>query len=65
MTEVETKIKIYEVNGEETKINKDPHLSVRSHWNYHDFVVISFDDDNEITVVADDLIKAIENAKNR
>ena len=64
MTEVETKIKIYEVNGEETKNDKDQHLSVRSHWNDHDFVVISFNDDDEITVAADDLIKAIKNATN-
>lgn len=60
---VSNKLKIYEVNGTEPKPIDGPQLEVLSHWNRQAFVVLKFGSD-EVTVLASDLDKAIENAKN-
>jgi len=61
--EVENKIKIYEVNGNEVEIGKSKSLIVKSHWNRKDLVVLKFGK-QEITVSKRTLEKAIDNAEN-
>lgn len=58
-------IEVYEVDGEEIKGLKSlkPSVTVTNHWNRKEFVVIVIDN-KRVTVVANDLIKAIENAQN-
>ena len=63
MIEVVSKIKIYEVDGKDADTKKPESLTIQSHWNYHDFVVIKYGD-KSITVDKKDLIKAIDNAGN-
>ena len=58
---VESKVTIYEKNGEETSGLVQPTLSVVSHWNLRDMVVIEVDE-RKYTVVASDLQDAIMNA---
>lgn len=60
---VVSKIQIYEIDGQDVDLKKQEILSIESHWNYHDFVVLHFGD-KEITVNAEELIKAINNAGN-
>ena len=61
---VESVVKTYEYKGPEvTALQAVRQLSVQSHWNRKDFVVIKIGDD-EYTVVASDLQKAITNATN-
>ena len=57
---VANEITIYEIDGDD-KVKGI--LLVSSHWNYHDFVVIG-DGKQKITVNANDLMKAIQNATN-
>lgn len=59
----ETRIKIYEKNGTEVKGLEYPELVVTNHSNMNRMVVLEFGDD-EITVLAEDLRKAINNAIN-
>ena len=56
-------IDIYEINREATKAIGRPKVIVKSHWNMKDRFVIEFGDNN-ITVLADEFKKAIENACN-
>lgn len=57
-------INIYEVNGEDVSGGDDaPKLEVKSHWNRRNLVVLSFGG-KEITVPADELLRAIRNAEN-
>lgn len=60
---IETRIKIYEKNGTETEGIKYPELAVINNWNLNRMVVLKFGKD-EITVLAKDLQKAIDNATN-
>lgn len=57
-------IKVYEVNNEELKINEDKSMTVVSHWNRKDWICLTLDNETVITVNAEDLIKAIQNATN-
>lgn len=59
--EVKTKIKIYEINGDE--ISGKFILEVISHWNMTDRIVLKIAGDG-YTVIAEDLIMAIKNAQN-
>ena len=60
---VETKITVYELNGRDCGAAV---LAVQSHWNGTDRIVLAFPGGEQtITVVADDLQRAIANAINR
>ena len=61
MIEVESKITIYEVDGEDTGVDQ-PVLSVLSHWNNGDMVVLKSPNGTKFTVVSKDLVAAIRNA---
>jgi len=56
-------INIYEINNKETKVIEKPKVVVKSHWNFKDRFIIEFGDNN-ITVLADDFRRAIDNACN-
>ena len=59
-----TKITIYEIDGKETTITQ-PVITVSNHWNRRDLVKIHFLDSRTVTVSAEELKRAIENATNR
>ena len=65
ITAIETRLRSYEVQGEPLKglHNKSDDLIVAAHRIYNDRVVLDFHG-RTITVVADDLRKAIRNATN-
>jgi DNA helicase TIP49 (TBP-interacting protein) len=56
-------VKVYERNGVETTITEDDNLVVRSHWLENKKVVIELSDGSKITVVADELERAIAATK--
>ena len=58
-------IEVYETNGiEEKGLRSDrPKLKVSEHWNIKNFVVLEIEG-KKITVIADDLKRAIDNAQN-
>jgi len=58
-------VKLYEKNGTDISgLESDrPTLKVSDHWNRKEFVVLEFDGE-EITVVGDDLKRAIDNSQN-
>lgn len=68
---VESSIKIYEVNGKETKfsgrtveeLEAPSELKILSHWNRSDFAVIRVNG-KDYTVVISDLEAALRNAGN-
>ena len=64
MIDVINEVKIYEIDGKDTKFPSETKLKVESHWNYRNFVVLKFKD-MCITVPADDLLAAIKNATNK
>ena len=63
-------VEILEINGKDIcrlpqAERPDPKLTVVSHWNYKEFVVLHHGETGEkITVNSNDLIAAITNAKN-
>ena len=61
--DVQSIIKVYEINGEEVDIGKEKTISLHSHWNRNEFVVIKIGKVT-YTVVKEDLEKAIQNACN-
>ena len=63
MIDVNSKVRVYEVNGKEVEIGKTKSISVSSHWNYSNWVVLKVGN-RRLTVVARDLIEAIKNATN-
>ena len=62
---IETRIRSYEVNGEEVKglPNDADDLVILAHWNRPSLIVIDFHG-RQITVAASDIKRAIENATN-
>ncbi len=56
-------IEVYELDGHDTQLIDRPLLSVQSHWNREQFVVLEFSG-ARVTVSKDELSKAIENASN-
>jgi hypothetical protein len=63
--EIENRLEIYEIDGDDIgTADEDKKLIVRSHWNRREFVVIELEKDRSVTVVADDLKDAIQNATN-
>jgi hypothetical protein len=61
--DVKQKIKVYEVNDEEVKLGKDINMTVDSHRNDNDMVIVRVGR-NRYTVDGDDLLTAIKNAMN-
>ena len=59
-------IEIYEINGTEEKglRSHQRKVRVREHWNRQEFVVLQIDEGTEVTVLASQLVRAIENAQN-
>jgi hypothetical protein len=63
MINVSSAMPIYERDGKETDPVERPTLSVFSHWNRQELIILVFDD-LHITVNVRDLKAAIENATN-
>ena len=59
---VTTTLDVYEIDGEEAILTR-PVIMVQSHW-YHDDRIVLVIDGKERTVLADQLIAAIANARN-
>lgn len=57
-----SEVKVYEVDGSSDFKDK-PTLFVHSHWNRNRWVRLKIGD-QDVTVIKQDLIKAIENATN-
>ena len=57
------KIEIYEINNSDVSIGENLELVIENHWNLKARVILKYKDES-ITVLAKDLIKAIENAQN-
>lgn len=62
MMSVINKVPVYEIDGNDD-IKDNPSIEVKSHWNYKNLIVLNIFG-KEITVVAKDLEKAIQNATN-
>ena len=60
---VECEVQVYEVDGEEISMASHKKLTVTSHWNRNEMVKLEFGE-GTVTVLAADLIKAINNAIN-
>lgn len=58
--DTESKVKVYEADGSEVPIGSNEVLLVRSHWNYGNRIKLKMSCGKEITVLASDLIKAID-----
>ena len=61
--EVINKINVYEIDGNDTDIKYETTIEIKSHWNFRDWVCLNIFG-KEITVNAEDLKKAIDNAVN-
>ena len=59
---VETQIRIYATDGEDTPIGKDPMLSIRSHRIFDRQVILELPGQKPITVLGRELVRAIQNA---
>lgn len=63
---VVNELRVYEVNGSEAcYTSTDVKLKVNSHPTYSSYIVIQVDNGDKYTVVAKELLAAIENATNR
>ena len=63
MIKVRNEVAVIETNGKETQGLERPLLIVASHWNWDDRVELTVGGDR-ITVLARDLIAAVNNATN-
>jgi hypothetical protein len=63
MITVQSKVGIYEMNGEKVNTSDDVNLNVSSHWNSDKLVTLTVGV-TTIAVKASDLIAAINNATN-
>ena len=61
--EVINKINVYEVDGNDKDIEYGTTIEIKSHWNFRDRVCLNIFG-KEITVNAEDLKRAIDNAVN-
>lgn len=65
MIKVVNHIKVYEVDGKEChSIAESTSIEVLSHWNRRTMVVIKCEGGKKLTIAANDLIAAINNATN-
>lgn len=62
--EVVNNLKCYEVNGQETEGTDYPILKIKSHWNFSDRVVIETPTGEKMTVLGQDILNAVTNARN-
>ncbi|MBU6232250.1 hypothetical protein KGP36_06470 [Patescibacteria group bacterium] len=65
--EVQNKIRVYEIDDNDTPIGSDYLMIIRSHWNDEDMVILELPLEakgKSVTVVAKDLRMAMENATN-
>jgi hypothetical protein len=60
---VKNELQVYEQDGKEIKGIEYPIVKIESHWNYKDRVVVEIDG-KKVTLIADDLRRAIDNATN-
>jgi len=60
--EVEIKVPVYEIDGEECLPKNDRHITVKSHWNRTSTMVVLVIDGNEFTVARDAISKAVDRA---
>jgi hypothetical protein len=63
MIKVTNEVNIYEADDREVS-TPAPRMLVKSHWNYDKFVVLITPGGERLTVAANDLRAAIENATN-
>lgn len=61
---VHSSIPIYERSGDVTEAPHKDCLTVQSHWNRNEFVILHLAEEMTITVNASDLCAAIQNAQN-
>ena len=61
MIDVVNKVKVYEIDGEDTEMVETPTIEVRSHWNDPDRVVLAIGR-KKWTILAKDLEAAVSNA---
>lgn len=60
---VESKVHIYSIDGEDTKVSDNKSLQVRNVWNRNRLVELQVGENGEKVIVhEDDLMKAIKNA---
>ena len=58
------KIDVYEIDGiDSIEVGKTPKITIKNHWNRGEFVVLIINN-KKYTVLAHELERAIENAKN-
>ncbi len=55
-------LNVYEIDGSETEFKDRPEFKISNHWNRKDFVNLEFNG-KIITVLAEDLKRAINNAQ--
>lgn len=60
---IQQQIKVYEKDGKEIAGGDVPTISVHSHWNHNDMVILVVEG-KTVTVCGTDLIKAVNNARN-
>lgn len=61
---VRSDIQVYEIDGTEVTVGlPDQIMTVESHWNRNEMVILSFGE-RKVTISASDLEKAIKNATN-
>ena len=63
MISVESSIKVYEVDSADIS-PREVDITIKSHWNDPDFVIICPPDGPELTVKAADIRNAVQNATN-
>lgn len=64
MIKTESEIEVYEVDDVEVSVGKEKKVYIASHWNRRDFIVLKYKG-KKLTVLASDLICAVNNATNR
>jgi hypothetical protein len=64
MIDVSSKVRVYEINGADVTGHPHPTVTVHSHWNSNDRVVLELPDGMKATFMANDLEAAIKNARN-
>jgi hypothetical protein len=63
MIKVSQQIRVYEENDKEIPLGQQRHISVESHWNWNERVILEIGKER-ITVIGRDLKVAIDNAMN-
>lgn len=61
--DVTNELDVYEIDGSDTRKVGGPKMQVKNHWNRKAFVMLEFEG-KSLTVLADDLKRAIDNSQN-